>query len=161
MAIVADHRSELLRSQYILDVSIYQGYPDLFVFVDEMGCDRRDRYCTFAYGIKGKTPTKWRNLFRGEHVSTIVAMNNKGVLDYNTVTGGVSAATFDYFIGTCLLPHLQPFNGVNPCSIVVLDNASIHHASDMLPYVRDAGCLFIFCHHTVQILIQLSTYSAK
>jgi len=71
-------------------------------------------------------------------------MNNKGVLDYNTVTGGVSAATFDHFIGTSLLPHLQPFNGVNPCSIVVLDNASIHHASDMLPYVRDAGCLVYF-----------------
>jgi len=57
MALVADHRSELLRSQYILDVSIYQGYPDLFVFVDEMGCDRRDRYHTFAYSIKGKTPS--------------------------------------------------------------------------------------------------------
>ena len=37
-------RSELLRSQYILGVSIYEDYPELFVFVDEMGCDRRDRY---------------------------------------------------------------------------------------------------------------------
>jgi len=43
-------------------------------------------------------------------------MNNKGVLDYNTVTGGVSAATFDHFIGTSLLPHLQSFNGGIPAA---------------------------------------------
>jgi len=47
MALVANQRSELLKS---LDVSIYQNYPELFVFVDEMGCDRRDRYRKFAYG---------------------------------------------------------------------------------------------------------------
>ena len=144
MALVANQKSELLRSQYILDVSIYEDYPELFVFVDEMGCDRRDRYRKFAYGMKGKTPIKQRNLFRGEHVSAIVAMTNKGVLDFNTVTGGVSAETFDHLVITALLPHLQPFNGVNPRSVVVLDNASIHHASDMLPYVRNAGCLVYF-----------------
>ena len=26
-----------------------------------------------------------------------------------------------------LLPHLMPFNGVNPRSVVIMDNASIHH----------------------------------
>ena len=144
MTLVANQRNELLRSQYILDMSIYQGYSNLFVFVDEMGCDRRDRYRSFAYGIKGKTPMKKQNLFRGEHISAIVAMTNKGVLDFNIVTGGVSAETFDYFVINALLPKLQPFNVVNPCSVVVLDNASIHHASDMLPYVRNAGCLVYF-----------------
>ena len=144
MTLVANQRSELLRSQYILDMSIYQGYSNMFVFVDEMGCDRRDRYRSFAYSIKGKTPMKKGNLFRGEHVSAIVAMTNERVLDFNLVTGGVSAETFDHFVINALLPKLQPFNGANPCSIVALDNASIHHASDMLPYIRNAGCLIYF-----------------
>ena len=139
MTLVANQRSELLRSQYILDMSIYQGYSNLFVFVDEMGCDRRDRYQSFAYGIKEKTMKK-QNLFRGEHISAIVAMTNKGVLDFNIVTGGVSAETFDYFVINALLP----------CSVVVLDNASIHHASDMLPYVRKCRLLGL-CHLTVWI----------
>ena len=87
---------------------------------------------------------KKRNLFRGEHISAIVAMTNERVLDFNLVTGGVSAETFDHFVINALLLKLQPFNGANPCSVVVLDNASIHHASDMLPYVRNAGCLIYF-----------------
>ena len=41
VTLVANQRSELLRSQYILDMSINQGCSNLFVFVDEMGCDRR------------------------------------------------------------------------------------------------------------------------
>ena len=110
----------------------------MFVFVDEMGCDRRDRY---AYDIKGKATVKKRKLFRGKHVSAILAITNEGVLDFNIVTGGVSAETFDHFVINTLLPKLQPFNGINPCSVVVLDNVSIHHASDMLPYVRNASCL--------------------
>ena len=36
--------------------------------------------------------------------------------------------TFFYdFVQNNLLPHMMPFNGVNPHSVVVLDNASIHH----------------------------------
>ena len=27
----------------------------------------------------------------------------------------------------CLLPNLLPYNGINPRSVVILDNASIHH----------------------------------
>ena len=50
----------------------------------------------------------------------------------------------DYFVNKALLPQLQPFDGVNSCSIIVLDNAAIHHASVMLPYVRSAGCLIYF-----------------
>jgi len=53
ITLVSNQRSELLRSQYVLDMSIYQGYSDLFVFVDEMGCDRRDRYQKYAYCWKG------------------------------------------------------------------------------------------------------------
>jgi len=134
MTLISNQRSELLRSQHILDMSIYQGYSysDLFVFVDEMGCDRMDRYwrCTLR--------KEQCNLFRGEHVFAIVAMTNKMVLDFNIVTGGISAYTFDHFVITALLPHLNPY------SIVVLDNALIHYASDMLPYVRNAGCLVYY-----------------
>ena len=34
---------------------------------------------------------------------------------------------------------------------LVLDNALIHHASDMLPYVRNVSYLVYFCHLTVRI----------
>ena len=98
MTLISNRRNELLRSQYVLDMSIYQGCSDMFVFVDEMGCDKRDRYRRYAYGLKGKAPIKQCNLFRGEHVSAIVTMTNEMVLDFNIVTGGMSAETFDHIM---------------------------------------------------------------
>ena len=31
---------------------------------------------------------------------------------------------FGDFVRRSLLPILQPFNGINPCSVVIMDNAS-------------------------------------
>ena len=42
MIITAKQRSDVLRTEYLLDMSIYKGHPELFVFVDETGTDRRD-----------------------------------------------------------------------------------------------------------------------
>ena len=50
-----------------------------------------------------------------------------GLLDCKTVTGSVNGEAFYNFIQTALLPHLMPFDGQNPNSVVVMDNASIHH----------------------------------
>ena len=50
-------------------------------------------------------------MYRGEHVSAVVAMSNKGVLYFNRVTRGVSAGTFDHFVINTLLSKLQPFHG--------------------------------------------------
>ena len=41
----------------------------------------------------------------------------------------------------CLLPHLISFNRVNPRSIVIMDNASIHHVeavTDLIETQADA-----------------------
>ena len=50
-------------------------------------------------------------MYRGEHVSAIVAMTNTGVLYFNIATRGVSAGTFDHFVINTLLSKLQPFHG--------------------------------------------------
>ena len=40
--------------------------------------------------------------------------------------------------------NLSVFDGVNPRSILVMDNASIHHADHVLEMVANAGCLLWF-----------------
>ena len=60
-------------------------------------------------------------------VSAIAAISCGGVLDCYTTHGTVNGDTFCHFLEYDLCPKLQPFNGVNPNSVVVLDNASIHH----------------------------------
>ena len=48
---------------------------------------------------------------------------------------------FAHFIEEYLIPALNPYNGVNPNSVVMLDNSSIHHVQSN---IENAGCKMIF-----------------
>ena len=50
---------------------------------------------------------------------------------------------FDFIRGT-LIPNMQPFDGSNSKSIVILDNCSIHHVEPVKELLQDAGILLIF-----------------
>jgi len=47
--------------------------------------------------------------------------------DVFITTGSVDGDKFEHFICKYVLPILLPFDGYNPCSVVVMDNASIRH----------------------------------
>ena len=51
----------------------------------------------------------------------------EGIHDVYLHQGTMNGDNFVGFLENCLLPILQPFNWLNPRSIVILDNASIHH----------------------------------
>lgn len=53
-------------------MSIYKGHPELFVFIDETGADRRDSMRKFAYSLKGKPAVASKLMIRGQRVSAIV-----------------------------------------------------------------------------------------
>lgn len=53
---------------------------------------------------------------------------------------------YETFVRNCLLPVLKPFNWTNLQSVVILDNASIHHVdaiSDIIVYQVGARLLFL------------------
>ena len=43
---------------------------------------------------------------------------------------------FSEFVRDVLLPHLNPFNGINPRSVVIMDNASIHHVDEVVDLIE-------------------------
>ena len=52
---------------------------------------------------------------------------------------------FVQFVQNCLLPHLMPFNGVNPRSVVIMDNCSIHHVDAVTNLIEtQAGAKLCF-----------------
>ena len=53
----------------------------------------------------------------------------------------INVDVFCDFLERYLLPHLLPFNGVNPRSVVLLDNASIHHTA------RPVKCVGALVHY--------------
>ena len=141
MVLIAKQRSELLRVEFRQEMSVFIGHPDMLVFIDETGADRRNCLRKFAYSIRGKPALCQKLLVRGQRVSAIAAMSTEGILDCYTYFGSVTGDKFKHFIQNSLLPHLQPFNGVNSRSIVVLDNAAIHHASGVVDLIESTGAV--------------------
>ena len=114
-----------MRQKFILDVSVYD--PDILIFLDETGADRRNMLRKCGYSMRGKPAQKLTLLVRGERVSTIANISTSDLLDVDVVKGTVDGQRFYDYVQKHLLPHLIPFNGVNPHSVVILDNCSIHH----------------------------------
>lgn len=139
---VALQRDEFLRQKFILDMSIYN--PDMLVFLDESGADRRNMLRKYGYSMRGKPAQKHALLFRGEHVSAIANISVSGLLDVDVVKGTVDGDRFYDYVQKHLLPHLMPFNGVNPHSVVVLDNCSIHHVEGVTSMIEEVGALVHF-----------------
>ena len=134
---VAIQRSEELRARYFSEVALYDF--SMVVFIDETGSNRKDAMRKFGYSLRGKRCVTKRLLARGERVSAIAALSSEGILDVKFAFGSIDGETFSQFIEFHLLPHLLPFDGINPNSIVVMDNASVHYNYKVAELIQSVG----------------------
>jgi len=67
-----------------------------------------------------------------------------GLLDCYTTSGSVNGPKFEEFVEQFLAPVINPFDGVNPNSVVVLDNASIHHVDRVVQAIQTKGAMVHF-----------------
>ena len=139
---VAIQQSEEQRARFMADISAYD--PAMIIWIDESGCDRRNSMRKFAYTIRGVPPVDHRLLARGTRYSAITAISVRGVQDVTLAEGNVNGEVFTDFIKDSLVPILQPFNCCNPNSIVVMDNASIHHIAEVSDLILQTGALLRF-----------------
>lgn len=134
---VATQRSEVKRAQFMAKLNGVD--PDMLVLVDETGSDRRNAIRKYGYGLRGMTPTVHSLLARGKRISAVGVISTRGVEDSCLIEGNVNADVFISFVENALLLILQPFNGSNPCSIVIMDNASIHHVDSVCQLIKAQG----------------------
>ena len=121
---------------------LYNG--DMLIFIDETGADRRNCIRKYGYSMRGKPLKTHRLLVRGERVSAIACISTAGLLDVITVKGTTDGNTFYSFVQIHLIPHLMPFNGSNPHSVVIMDNCSIHHTMNIVESIQEVGALVHF-----------------
>ena len=140
--VIAIQRDDFLRSQFVSDVSIYE--PEMLIFLDETGSDRRNTIRRHGYSLRGKPLESHELLVRGERISAIAFMSMSGMLDCKTVKHSVNGDTFYDFMQATVLPHLMTFNGVNPHSVLIMDNCSIHHVDGIVQMVHEVGALVQF-----------------
>ena len=117
---------------------------DLFVWVDETGCDRRNYIRKYGYAIRGHTPVSHHLLVRGKRISAITAMATDGLVGVELVTGTTNAEIFFDFLRGTLIPQMNSFDGIAPKSIAIMDNCSIHHVASVKQLFINAGVLLFF-----------------
>lgn len=140
---IALQRSDALRADFMANVmTVYSS--SLFVWIDETGCDMRNGLRKYGYAIRGCTPRIFTLKHRGIRYSAIAIMSVRGIEDVYITHGTVNSDIFLDFIRKQLLPILHPFDGLSPCSVVVLDNASIHHSNQVVATILSTGALVKF-----------------
>ena len=91
--------------------------------------------------MRGMTPTSHILNVRGKRHSVITAMSTRGIENIHVVQNTVDGDMFLHFVQSCLVPILQPFDGTNPRSIVIMDNASIHHVDKVCKAICQTGAI--------------------
>ncbi len=139
---IAIQRSDELRTKFRQEISLFS--PEMLVFIDETGSDRRDCLRKFGYSMRGKPPKALQLYGRGKHITALSAMSTQGMLECTMLEGGVDASDFKTFLEEKLSPLLHPFDGVNPQSVIIADNASIHHVDGVAELLESLGVLLYF-----------------
>ena len=139
---VASQRSSEYRAAFVSEALTFDA--DKFVWVDETGCDRRDQVRKLGYALRGERPAYHRLLHRGNRISSIAALSTDGVVAIEITKGTLDGEKFADFVRGKLIPEMLPFDGENCRSIVVLDNCSIHHVSEVEDLFKQAGILVLF-----------------
>ena len=140
---VAKQRCHSLRGAFMAQSFLFSR--NMFVWVDETGANNRDHIRKYGYAFRGMTPTCTRHLVRGKWINAIVGLSSSGVVASEIVSTSVNGDAFFDFLHGNLLPMMQPFDGRSSHSILVMDNCSIHHISEVKELLRQAGVVF---HHT-------------
>lgn len=139
---IAIQQNASLRAQFLSDVSIYD--PEMLVFIDETGTDRRNSIRRFGYSPVGQCACSSSLLARGKHYSAISVLSQQGILDAYVTPDSVNGDVFEDFVEKCLLRYIMPFDGVNPHSVVILDNTAIHHIDRIVQTIQSVGTLVHF-----------------
>ena len=106
--------------------------------LDETKSDRHNALRKYGYSLWGIPAVSCKLLVRGQHLSTIACISIEGISECETVESTVDGDTYE-FVSYChfLCPK-------NHHSIVVMDNASVHHINGTFELINGAGALLIY-----------------
>ena len=136
---IAKQRNADLRDQYVyetLDICSHH-----LVFVDESGCDQRSGYRRTGWSPLGTTPVQTAEFRREQRYQILPAYTQDGIIFARIFQGSTDSTVFEEFIDQ-LLPLCGKWP--EPRSVLVMDNASIHHSERTKQKCRDAGVRLVY-----------------
>lgn len=102
------------------------------MFIDESGINSKLSLPTHGYAPKGQAIPFPVKPGRAENVSLLPAITIDGYIACNMYRGAVHQEEFLEFVADFVLPKCNPFPGAR--SIIVIDNAKIHHFPVLILY---------------------------
>ena len=129
------HHSNECRARFMAEVSVYD--PTMLILIDESGCDKRNSIRKRAYDVRGITPKDHRLLIRGTRYSTIPIISTDGVHDVYLCEENVNGERLTDFVQHFLQGFIEPFNWINHHSVIIMDNASIHHVDEVVDLIEN------------------------
>ena len=135
-------RSEEARMEFMAEISAYD--PSMFIWLDETGSNKRNSVREYGYALRGMAPRHYTFKCGGKRYTSIASMSIDGLEDVYVTEGNVNGESFLDYVRRSLLPTLMPFNGINPKSVVIMDNASIHHVQEVVSTIEAVGALVKF-----------------
>lgn len=128
LRVEAAQRNAELRTQWQYDLQFFTA--EQLVFVDESGSDDRTGDRQYGWAESGIRAIVQRWLANRDRVSVLPAYTIEGYIAATTFYGTCNGQIFEDFIIDQVLPLCNPYPG--PRSVIIMDNASIHHASQDL-----------------------------
>lgn len=132
-------RTASQRDADLVDLHNYdldQFSPEQLVFIDESGLNKTDGFRPFAWAPKGKSATQKTRPERGQRFQVLPAYTQEGIILSRIFCATTDSTIFKDFIAQ-LLTLCSRWPG--PRSVLVMDNASIHHSVDIRTVCEDVG----------------------
>ena len=136
---IAQQRDPELRAAYLHEIAAFPS--EYLVFVDESGCDRRIGYRHWGWSPKGAGPVRVTEFGRGKRWHILPAYTQDGVIIKRVYQGSTDSAIFNDFIME-LVQYCGKYPG--PRSVIVMDNASIHHSEELRLICEYAGVKLVY-----------------
>lgn len=136
----AGQRDEVLRRRYLVQIVNYT--PEQLCFVDESASNERTAERRYGWSPRGYPCRVRRTSKRSKRWSILPAITLEGYVAWRVYHGSFTTALFNEFIEQQLLPFMRPFPA--PCSVLVMDNHSIHHSEELEALCNNKGVHLIF-----------------
>jgi DDE superfamily endonuclease len=123
----ARERDPVLRAWWIRKLSQFKA--EQLVFLDESGFNWKMGRCKYGRAPKGEIVHGKVKTGKADNLSLLSAMTIDGYIACNVYKGGVLKEEFIKFLEDDLLPRCRASADPEVRSIIVMDNAKIHHGS--------------------------------
>jgi DDE superfamily endonuclease len=153
--------NERSRYRYKAALSAVLVRPEMVVFIDESHKDKNAARRRRWWSRRGLTPVR-RSTFSGNRATRytfLAACDINGFIlsacdtvrrgntreeEADPTMGTIDSGRFELWVTNKLVPILGSYQNLEARSVVVLDNASIHHSPEVIQLIQGAGATILY-----------------